>query len=164
MSRKGGEPPKGVIPIQCKWVLTKKVNAAGEAVKAFIEQLGVRRLISMPIPIMCDSQAAIAHSSNYVDRSRTKQIAMKYHFVRDTVTHGMIKLNYIPSNDNVADIFTKPLNRRQHQAHAEQMISTGGLNTTSLRGELVGMPLVMCRFSFFRNSRYLHSLPLHSLE
>uniref|UniRef100_A0A5S6Q3M9 Reverse transcriptase Ty1/copia-type domain-containing protein n=1 Tax=Trichuris muris TaxID=70415 RepID=A0A5S6Q3M9_TRIMR len=92
-----------------------------------MEQLGIRQVVSMPIPIMCDSQAATAHASNYVDRSRTKHIDIRYHFVRDKVTDGMIKLVYVPTNDNVADIFTKPLNRRRHQAHAEQLISTDGV-------------------------------------
>uniref|UniRef100_A0A5S6QN45 Reverse transcriptase Ty1/copia-type domain-containing protein n=1 Tax=Trichuris muris TaxID=70415 RepID=A0A5S6QN45_TRIMR len=96
-------------------------------IKEFIEQLGIRQVASMPIPIMCDSQAATAHASNYVDRSRTKHNDIRYHFVRDKVTDGMIKLVYVPTNDNVADIFTKPLNRRRHQAHAEQLISTDGV-------------------------------------
>lgn len=41
--------------------------------------------------------------------SRTKHIDVRLHFVRDCVYKNIIKLSYIPSEDNIADILTKPL-------------------------------------------------------
>ncbi|KFD64410.1 hypothetical protein M514_23434 [Trichuris suis] len=95
--------------------------------KELIEQLGFSQLVSLPIPIMCDSQAAIAHANNCVDNARTKHIAIKYHFIRDKVNDGMIKLNYVPSSDNVADILTKSLDRRQHRILNELILGSGGV-------------------------------------
>jgi hypothetical protein len=40
---------------------------------------------------------------------RTKHIDLKYHFVKDHVQHGTIKLRYLPTGDMVADMVTKPL-------------------------------------------------------
>ena len=43
--------------------------------------------------------------------SRTKHIDVHFHFVRQTVSHGHIKLQYCPTNDMIADIFMKPVAR-----------------------------------------------------
>ncbi len=40
---------------------------------------------------------------------KTKHIPIKYHFVREQVLGKIIKLDYIGTKDQVADIFTKPL-------------------------------------------------------
>uniref|UniRef100_A0A5S6QG42 Retrovirus-related Pol polyprotein from transposon TNT 1-94 n=1 Tax=Trichuris muris TaxID=70415 RepID=A0A5S6QG42_TRIMR len=90
--------------------------------KEFIERLDIGQVLSKPISIMCDSQAAIAHANNCTDKSRTKHIAIRYHFVRDKVNDGVVELVYVPSSENIADVLTKPLSRRQHQAHVERML------------------------------------------
>ena len=40
---------------------------------------------------------------------RTKHIDIKYRFIQDEQKKGTIQLQYVPSEDNLADIFTKPL-------------------------------------------------------
>jgi hypothetical protein len=62
-----------------------------------------------PIPIHCDNTSAISVSKNPVLHSKTKHIPMKYHFLREQVTNRVVQLNYIPSTEQIADIFTKPL-------------------------------------------------------
>ncbi|GJW67652.1 hypothetical protein Tco_0122076 [Tanacetum coccineum] len=65
------------------------------------------------IPIYCDSKSAIAISSNPVQHSRTKHIVVRYHFIREHVEKGMIKLCFVKIDYQLADIFTKavPLDR-----------------------------------------------------
>ncbi|GKG11091.1 hypothetical protein Tco_0342491 [Tanacetum coccineum] len=53
--------------------------------------------------------SAIAISNNPVLHSRTKHIDIKYHFIRDLVLKGDIELHFIPTQYQLADIFTKPL-------------------------------------------------------
>ncbi|KAI3665011.1 hypothetical protein L6452_43627 [Arctium lappa] len=61
------------------------------------------------IPIYCDSTSAIAIANNPVLRSKTKHIEIRYHFIRDHVMNGDIELHFIPTDFQLADLFTKPL-------------------------------------------------------
>jgi hypothetical protein len=61
------------------------------------------------VPIFCDNTSAIAISQNPVLHSRTKHIDIRYHFIRDHVMKGDIELHFIPTDEQLADIFTKPL-------------------------------------------------------
>ena len=66
---------------------------------------------SPPISIMCDNTSAISISKNLVMHSKTKHIPIKYHFLREQVLEQNVKLEYVSSKEQVADIFTKPLPR-----------------------------------------------------
>jgi hypothetical protein len=61
------------------------------------------------IPIYCDNTSAIAISDNPVQHSRMKHIDIRHHFIREHVEKGTVKLFYIPTEKQLADIFTKPL-------------------------------------------------------
>jgi hypothetical protein len=56
-----------------------------------------------------DNQAALAASSNGVKSERTKHVDVKYHFITETVEGGDVKLKWVPTQQQEADIFTKPL-------------------------------------------------------
>ncbi|GJY60550.1 retrovirus-related pol polyprotein from transposon TNT 1-94 [Tanacetum coccineum] len=61
------------------------------------------------VPIFCDNTSAIAISNNPVLHSRTKHIDIRYHFIRDHILKGDIELHFIPTQYQLVDIFTKPL-------------------------------------------------------
>nr|GFB26624.1 retrovirus-related Pol polyprotein from transposon TNT 1-94 [Tanacetum cinerariifolium] len=61
------------------------------------------------VPIFCDNTSAIAIFDNLVLHSRTKHINIRYHFNRDHILKGYIELHFIPTEYQLADIFTKPL-------------------------------------------------------
>jgi hypothetical protein len=61
------------------------------------------------VPLLCDNESAIRMADNPVEHSRTKHIAIRYHFLRDHQQKGDIKISYINTKDQLADIFTKPL-------------------------------------------------------
>nr|GEV82920.1 retrovirus-related Pol polyprotein from transposon TNT 1-94 [Tanacetum cinerariifolium] len=61
------------------------------------------------IPIYCDSKSAIAISCNSVQHSRTKHIAVCYHFIKKHVEKGTIKLYFVKTDYQLADLFTKAL-------------------------------------------------------
>nr|GEZ44147.1 hypothetical protein [Tanacetum cinerariifolium] len=57
----------------------------------------------------CDSKSAIAISCNPVQHSRTKHIAVRYHFIKEHVEKGTIELYFVKTDYQLADIFTKAL-------------------------------------------------------
>ncbi|GJR66853.1 retrovirus-related pol polyprotein from transposon TNT 1-94 [Tanacetum coccineum] len=61
------------------------------------------------IPIYCDSKSAIAISCNPVQHSRTKHIAVRYHFIKEHVEKGTIELYFVKTDYQLADLFTKAL-------------------------------------------------------
>nr|GEX11584.1 retrovirus-related Pol polyprotein from transposon TNT 1-94 [Tanacetum cinerariifolium] len=61
------------------------------------------------IPIYCDSKSAIAVSCNLVQHSRTKHIAVRYHFIKEHVDKGTNELYFVKTDYQLADIFTKAL-------------------------------------------------------
>jgi hypothetical protein len=56
-----------------------------------------------------DNQSAIATSSNGIKSERTKHVDVKYHFITETVENGDVKLKWVPTQQQQADIFTKAL-------------------------------------------------------
>jgi hypothetical protein len=63
------------------------------------------------VPLHCDSTSAISVAKNTVLHSKTKHIEVRYHFLRDNVEKGKIALIHVPRHDQLADIFTKPLDQ-----------------------------------------------------
>ncbi|RCU36414.1 hypothetical protein DVA76_18100, partial [Acinetobacter baumannii] len=61
------------------------------------------------IPIRCDNTSAINLTKNPILHSRTKHIEIRHHFIRDHVAKGDIKLEFVNTQNQLADIFTKPL-------------------------------------------------------
>jgi hypothetical protein len=58
-----------------------------------------------------DNHSAIAYSQNALVSEKTKHIGMKRHFLKDHVEQGSIKLRYLPIDQMVVDMLTKPLPR-----------------------------------------------------
>jgi hypothetical protein len=55
-----------------------------------------------------DNQSPIAYSMHALVSEKTKHIDLKWHFLKYHVEHGNIKLRYLPIDQTVADMFTKP--------------------------------------------------------
>lgn len=65
--------------------------------------------INKPVTIHTDSQSCMAMIHNEKFSGRTKHIDVRYNFIRDQVTDGRVKLVYVPTEFNIADLMTKPL-------------------------------------------------------
>jgi hypothetical protein len=61
------------------------------------------------IPIYCDNTAAIQLSKNEIQHQRTKHIDISYHFLRDLIKQGKVTVEWVSTNDQLADILTKQL-------------------------------------------------------
>jgi hypothetical protein len=61
--------------------------------------------------ILCDNQSCIKMTKNPVFHDRSKHIEIRYHYIRDMVQRRALKLQYISTDEQVADVLTKPLSR-----------------------------------------------------
>ena len=59
--------------------------------------------------IQCDNQSSITLTRDQGHHSKTKHIDIRYHFIRDYVEMGKLYFHYIPTAENLPDIFTKAL-------------------------------------------------------
>jgi hypothetical protein len=81
--------------------------------------------VKLPIPVYCDNQGAIALASNHKFHARTKHVDLRYHFIRKQVSDGIFDLQYCPTEENIADAFTKALPRpRLEKLRAALCLST----------------------------------------
>ncbi|KAJ3474091.1 hypothetical protein NLI96_g12656 [Meripilus lineatus] len=89
-------------------------NATKEALwlQSFLQELGYAQ--DPATTILIDNQSAMALAKNPAFHDRSKHIAIRYHFICEKVEDGIIQLEYVPTNDQVADIFTKGLSCEKH--------------------------------------------------
>jgi hypothetical protein len=88
-------------------------------IKLFLTELGVFK--GGPICINCDNQSYIAQAKNPEHHARTKHIDIQYHFIREKVEEGTVKLEFCLTQEMVADVLTKALPREKHQRCTEAM-------------------------------------------
>ena len=67
----------------------------------------MRVKVKQPIEVRVDNVGAIGIAESPSTSSRSWHIDTRYHFVRQIVTDGEIQIVFTPTDDNVADIFTK---------------------------------------------------------
>lgn len=74
-----------------------------------LEEIGCRQ--EEGTLVFCDNSSTIKLSKNPVLHGRSKHIHVRYHFLREQVKEGTIRLDYCSTNDQVADIMTKAVKR-----------------------------------------------------
>ena len=98
-----------------------QMHTAKEALwlRSFIDK--VRGPLGKPIVIKCDNQGVIALAKDNKFHSHTKHINLCYHFIREAVEDNRIRMEYIPTDENVTDIFTKALARPRFMGFVERL-------------------------------------------
>jgi hypothetical protein len=80
--------------------------------------------IKIPIRLLCDNQSAIQLAQNPVLHQRSKHIDIHYHFIREQLQCNEMTLEYISTNENIADIMTKGLTHELHRKFTQQLRCT----------------------------------------
>ena len=65
--------------------------------------------------VYCDNSSPIDIFKNPIQHSKTKHMEIGYNFIRDLVERKIVLLEYIPTERQNADIFTKPLDRSKFE-------------------------------------------------
>ena len=71
--------------------------------------------------IHCDNQSCVKLSENPVFHDRSKHIEIKYHYIRDMVQRGVVKLLYVATEEHIADVLMKPLARLKFEYFRERL-------------------------------------------
>ena len=87
-----------------------------DACSASCEAIWLRKLLTglfdlemEAIVILCDNQSCIKMTENPVFHDKTKQIEIRYNYIRDMVRKGVVKLQYVGTDEQVANVLIKPL-------------------------------------------------------
>jgi hypothetical protein len=87
--------------------------------------------------IRVDNKSAIELAKNPVHHERSKHIDVRFHFIREQVKEGSVRMSHVASRDQMADIFTKPLPTALFENY-KMMIGMKDGRHLSLREEFVG--------------------------
>lgn len=79
--------------------------------RSLLEEIGYREPTSTVIHM--DNQSAMQVAKNPEHHSRMKHLDLSYYWLRDEVERGTIGIKYIPTDDMVADLLTKPLTKQK---------------------------------------------------
>lgn len=115
--RSKGQKSVTLSSTEAEYVAVSEVATEILYVAGILKFLGIP--IKYPITVNVDNIGAIYLTKNATTGSRTKHVDTRYHFVREYVEEGTIKVEFVRSEDNHADIFTKNLNGALFEKHSE---------------------------------------------
>ncbi|GJV09181.1 retrotransposon protein, putative, ty1-copia subclass [Tanacetum coccineum] len=98
-------------------------EAAMEAIwiRKFIYGLGVVPSIDKPMDMYCDNTGAITIADEPGVQKGAKHFRIKYHFIRESIQEGDIRILKVHTDNNLADPFTKPMPCTKHVEHARSI-------------------------------------------
>jgi hypothetical protein len=71
--------------------------------------------------ILCDNQSCIKMMENPGFHDKSKHIEIRYHCIRDMVQRGAVKLQYVGTDEQVANVLTKPLSHVQFEYFQDKL-------------------------------------------
>ena len=74
-----------------------------------------------PINVWCDNMSAIKMANNPVHHDRTKHVEIDRHFIKEKVDNSVIKLAYVPSRNQIADVMTKSLTQEKFESFKSKL-------------------------------------------
>jgi hypothetical protein len=103
------QPTVSLSSIEAKYKALCSATCEAILLRRILEDVGEKQKV--PTIIQCDNQRSIKLANNPVYHARSKHIETHYHFVREKIQSNEIDVLYCNTNDNVVDIFTKPLGK-----------------------------------------------------
>jgi hypothetical protein len=95
--------------------------ASREAVWLWKLLAGIFDLELEPTLIHCENQSCMKLTENHVFHDRSKHIEIKYHYIWDIVERRVVELQYISTDEQIANILTKPLLRMKYEYFRDKL-------------------------------------------
>jgi Reverse transcriptase (RNA-dependent DNA polymerase) len=105
---------------EAEYVAISEVCAEIMFLKQILEFLKIQ--VTLPIIVRVDNVGAIYLAHNAVSGPRMKHVDIRYHFVRDYIEEGVIKIIFVKSEENDSDIYTKNLGDELFKKHSKKYI------------------------------------------
>jgi hypothetical protein len=105
---------------EAEYVATSEVVKELIFAKQLVESIGLK--VKLPMVTKVDNVGAIYLTQNPSTSQRTKHIDVRYHFVREFVEAGVVKVEFIKSEENEADIMTKNTTNELFEKHKTKLV------------------------------------------
>ena len=109
MSKK--QPIVTLSTCEAEYVAATSCVCHGIWLRNLLKELGWPQ--EKPTKIFVDNKSAMALAKNPVFHDRSKHIDTRYHYIRECITRKDVQVEYVKSQDQIADIFTKPLKHEE---------------------------------------------------
>ncbi|KAE8728448.1 hypothetical protein F3Y22_tig00004355pilonHSYRG00008 [Hibiscus syriacus] len=126
MSKK--QPIVTLSTCEAEYVATTSCVCHAIWLRNLLKEIGL--IQEEPTKVCVDNKSAIALAKNPVFHDRSKHIDIRYHYIRECVARKDVEVEYMKSQDQVADIFTKPLTSEDFL----RLRNLLGVTRSSLRG------------------------------
>ena len=100
------QPVVALSTTEAEYVALTEATKEALWLQGLVGELGIKQ---EQVQILCDSQSAIYLTKNQMFHEKTKHIDVKLHFLRDIISSGKVMVEKIHTDDNLADIITKPV-------------------------------------------------------
>ena len=90
-------------------------------VKQFLDSLEMS--VELPMTIYVDNTGSMDLAKSWMSSGNSKHIDIRHHFIRNLVEDGVIHLEFVPSDDNLADSFTKNIDQSRYLVHKDIMMN-----------------------------------------
>lgn len=103
---------------EAEFIALSEAIKEGIWLKGLLHDFGVKQTT---VRIFCDNQSTIFLTKNPQFNNRTKHIDIKFHFVRESIEKGEVEVLKVHTDDNAADLLTKPLPQLKFQRCLEMV-------------------------------------------
>lgn len=104
------QPTVALSPCEAEYMSLAAADQEAKFIFQLLESMiDASRNMFSPVTLFCDNQGALALAKNPIQHQRSKHIDIRYHYVKSEIQKQLLNLVYVPSIDNIADIFAKPV-------------------------------------------------------
>jgi hypothetical protein len=115
------QPTVATSPTEAEYIAANEAAREAMHLRSLLREFG--EIQDEPTTIYEDSTGCISMSFNAVHHARTKHMDVRYQYVRERVQEGDLVLKHVRTDDQIADVLTKPLAGSKHKKFTDLMLN-----------------------------------------